>query len=570
MGKVRRHGNKDRQDRANRGGGDGHGKMKHQNKALGGNNTSTSSSSSAGAAASSAPSSVYKREVVYPSPCTQSSLSSDVFVSPSSAEYDSVVEASYKGFVVDQPAIFPTDFHSSFKEAFEGLEPHYFFDITQPAGLNTKLAKTLVSRCLVGQPGITYKYLGLRMFAIPWTAGELGATPASVSIGTLNKTLEARGKVHLNALSRSRPVVGSTAFNLTLINKCFATSVKEEARYKGDEKVTVSWHADSSLEHYSTIGVYHLVNDKDTIGGQGEGEGEGQGQVAKKAWRVGLRVEWDAEGPTAGKLKAHNTATHNKDREAAAATPPISAPLPSGACYFLLDDFNHHHQHSVLAGEGYRYSSTHRVGRMDGHHYSGVLEQCQRANSGARRNTAKAIRSEQSVLDTVEFEWVRQFYIQGKDHFTKQVWWHAPIEALIVHLCQLEERTEKIVADLLMAGLGIDKHEASLQSLPIDERRKQSKKLVKMRKRLETVELGSYDAMAEALTQRALKRDGWYRRDADIRKMKGCTPAMSIPFFTHKEYPSNGYGPDPEKLRAAAAALLVAKTDFIRNTATPR
>jgi hypothetical protein len=41
-------------------------------------------------------------------------------------------------------------------------------DVTQPLGLGTKLAPTFVRRTLVGENGITYKYLGLRMFAHPW------------------------------------------------------------------------------------------------------------------------------------------------------------------------------------------------------------------------------------------------------------------------------------------------------------------------------------------------------------------------------------------------------------------
>lgn len=82
----------------------------------------------------------------------------------------------------------------------------------------------------------------------------------------------------------------------------------------------MSWHADSCLEHYSTIAVYH-VTDPDTGGfkdvdrngdgrdsngggggrsGSGGSRGDG-GAVAD--WRIALRVEPDAEGPSAGKLK---------------------------------------------------------------------------------------------------------------------------------------------------------------------------------------------------------------------------------------------------------------------------
>ena len=57
---------------------------------------------------------------------------------------------------------FTGEFHEAFESALRGLEDRYQYDITQPAGLNSKLAKTLVSRCLLGDEGITYKYLGLR------------------------------------------------------------------------------------------------------------------------------------------------------------------------------------------------------------------------------------------------------------------------------------------------------------------------------------------------------------------------------------------------------------------------
>ena len=32
--------------------------------------------------------------------------------------------------------------------------------------------------------------------------------------------------------------------------------------------------------------------------------------------------------------------------------PPVAIPTKSGDLYYLLDDFNHHHQHAVLAGRG--------------------------------------------------------------------------------------------------------------------------------------------------------------------------------------------------------------------------
>ena len=129
-------------------------------------------------------------------------------------------------------------------------------------------------------------------------------------------------------------------------------------------------------------------------------------------WRIALRVWYDAEGPNAAKaissrshemremlVKHQNQmitnrvkgsssssssssssgddekkSTHNgendkynnknrklnscndTDNHVISMSPPMIAPslaipLPNNSCYFLLDDFNHHHQHAVLAGD---------------------------------------------------------------------------------------------------------------------------------------------------------------------------------------------------------------------------
>ena len=51
---------------------------------------------------------------------------------------------------------------------------------------------------------------------------------------------------------------GSTRFRLTLINRMEPTALKPDLKEEpefGMGKVSVSWHADSSLEHESTIAV---------------------------------------------------------------------------------------------------------------------------------------------------------------------------------------------------------------------------------------------------------------------------------------------------------------------------
>jgi hypothetical protein len=170
--------------------------------------------------------------------------------------------------------------------------------ITTSTGLGTKLARTFVSRCVVGDAGMTYKYLGLRMFGHPWNAGELGSSASTVAVGTANRAMIGHTTKLLtdrrsNATSRSSSSskdsgstsYGSCQYNLTLINRCFpeltpkekqtatatATAsantnnfnvkLKQEPLF-GAEKCTVSWHADSSLEHYRLgLGLRHLKFD---------------------------------------------------------------------------------------------------------------------------------------------------------------------------------------------------------------------------------------------------------------------------------------------------------------------
>lgn len=163
--------------------------------------------------------SVYKRPIVYPKACLGSVMKRNGFCSPSDVDYLEIMSTSYEGFVMDPEETYDEQFHHQFRVAFEGLELQnlYQFDFTQPAGLGTKVVKTFVSRCLVGEPGITYKYLGLRMFSIPWTRGETGSSKYSVLIGQLNRIISHRSAILLRNLRRNR--TGSCDYNLTLINR---------------------------------------------------------------------------------------------------------------------------------------------------------------------------------------------------------------------------------------------------------------------------------------------------------------------------------------------------------------
>ena len=78
-------------------------------------------------------------------------------------------------------------FHQSAKSALEKLRDsgYYQYDMVQAGG--SILSRTFVQRCLVGEPGITYKYLGLRLFAHAWSGSN--ALPQFRSIYDLNQAV---------------------------------------------------------------------------------------------------------------------------------------------------------------------------------------------------------------------------------------------------------------------------------------------------------------------------------------------------------------------------------------------
>lgn len=181
--------------------------------------------------------------------------------SPYEEAFQAALDTAYEGFVVDLPSSTDELQPDAIQNALDTLDEEGFFrtDVTQPFGLGTKCAKTYVTRCLLGDQGTTYKYLGLRMFAYPWnklqkTSGSGRLEAAVDTIRQLNTTLTERTTHHLSELDKRRrlrggePTRGRAAFDITLINRMQNTAdLKQEPSMK-KEKCTVSWHADSSLQ----------------------------------------------------------------------------------------------------------------------------------------------------------------------------------------------------------------------------------------------------------------------------------------------------------------------------------
>jgi mRNA N6-methyladenine demethylase len=438
-------------------------------------------------------------------------------------------KTSYEGFVVDSSEATNFD-HSTIEAALEHLHSSQLFrtDVTQPFGLGTKCAKTYVTRCLLGERGTTYKYLGLRMFGHPWDGlheEDPRLQKTLQHIRGLNENLTSRTAKHLADLDQARrqrggePVKGRAGFDICLINRMeYSTDLKPEPS-TGEGRCSVSWHADSSLEHYSSIAVYHTLSCESNKKGK---------------WSVGLRVAHNSEGPQASRRGTDIESSIVTD------TPPIAISLPSRSTYYLLDDFNHHHQHVVLAEgevEGIRYSSTHRLLR-DSHNVSYVLERCKNTVGSFHKKGLRVWRSEQLLLTEVESEWIRQFFIQGEKH-RSLLWkaWGEPMQQLLKYWSQLEERTVQTTDLLQLAAEG--QCRLSISDCPSRQERKLRDKRKKALTTLdELMSRGAentdiYESLADLLEERGKMRDLWGKREKDhvFTKMDQESRPLPVPFY---------------------------------------
>ena len=220
----------------------------------------------------------------------------------------------------------------------------------------------------------------------------------------------------------------------------------------------MSWHADSSLEHFSSIGVLNLHMPTNTAGAAAELKEQGKEEAeAYQPFRIALRCVGDG---------------HDKKRGGGTrGTPAVAVPLGHGDAYFMLNDFNHHHHHAVLAGSGCgRYSSTHRVAVTERETWQSIErraaaavaataslfprhgEQQQRLGDDA---VVEALRMIEEVHSELEFDWLRQWGVQGQAHaetHSECAYWPPRMAQLRQHWQALEERTATHCTDIVDAA----------------------------------------------------------------------------------------------------------------------
>jgi len=509
---------------------------------------------------------------------------------PYQESFQMALNTAYEGLAWDPPeATLP---EHEMCQALSTLDHRKLFrtDVTQPAGLGAKLVPSYVTRCLLGEEGTTYRYLGLRMFAHPWNGkhcdnNDSGSElqKALQTFQTLNAKLTENTQGHLQTLANKRqqrgesePLVsGIRDFNVTLINKMTVHKRLREEPMFGQQKYTVGWHADSSLEHFSTIAVYHTLMATTTAEASDTDPKRSKKAKSKRhnnsnnhqssdnEWSVALRVTHDAEGPRQKRLGDITVET---------TAPPIAVGFPSGYTYFMLDDYNHHHQHAVLAPDNprndtLRYSSTHRLLRQ-GHTVQDMLARCQKtlgcdagsaSSSGQHNNPRhgpKHWRSEQVLLNELENEWLRQFFVQGPEH-KELLWgyWREPIEQLFRYWEWLEERTLQVVTLLQRASQAKCKQQQQQQQSSNDNHHhKKNKKngttvhaLVISQEEAEALKImdqiaqggdkknkkvlaSIYNPMATHILERAKSRELWAKREVDSVFHRLPTECHPIPF----------------------------------------
>jgi hypothetical protein len=489
---------------------------------------------------------------------------------PYQHSFQAALETAYEGFVVDidrtdgdkdSSGSYLVDHNGgpslrnvTIQEALEHMNKEEFFrvDVTQPFGLGTQCAKTYVTRCLVGAWGTTYKYLGLRMFAHLWHnhdpqhAHNRKDVAALQTVGTLKEILTAQTRRHLRRLDqlrRDRGAPGTTgraAFDICLINRMDPTAPNLKAFLPNSkEKCSVSWHADSSLEHHSTIAVYQTLIYHEDNGSDDSVQHNEPCSQDKAGWSVAMRVAHNSEGPQSKSRGSNIASTIITD------TPSIAVSLPSGSTYYMLDDFNHHHQHAVLTNghksAGIRYSCTYRLLR-DSHNVQYVLDRCRTTVANFHKKGSKTWRSEQLLLTDVESEWLRQFYIQGTKN-RSLLWeaWGEPIQELLRYWSQLEIRTYQTISLLRLAAEGRCGYELHPNDGSVPSKTERKARVKRKKAEATVVDLlereghGAsyvYESMADMLEERATMRELWIKREKDhVFHSMGveCRP-MQCPF----------------------------------------
>ncbi|XDV18184.1 hypothetical protein PO909_023937, partial [Leuciscus waleckii] len=340
------------------------------------------------------------------------------YLSPTDPGYQDLWDSSYAGLALRQSGTLPDGLHEKVQSALITLQRRGCL-LRDLVRVRDRDVFTAVSRALVGQPGYTYRYLDTRLFTIPWHCeGEEGQKDEKEKHCCDSDLRDAWLLEKQQEEEEEEDSASLVQFNVTLINYMDPTAMTQlkEEPYYGMGKMAVGWHHDENLVPLSPVAVYSY-----SCPAEPKNEGEGSKALGRACKIIlsqsRLKVAWDIH------------------------TPGLALPLQSGDCYYMTDDLNRTHQHCVLAGDTARFSSTHRVVQCCTGTLDYIQKRCSEALENLHTNTEKNTKSLSSLLPStlqciedihneVEFEWLRQYWFQGRRYARFCSWWTKPMEQM--------------------------------------------------------------------------------------------------------------------------------------------
>ncbi|XP_006026636.2 alpha-ketoglutarate-dependent dioxygenase FTO isoform X3 [Alligator sinensis] len=403
------------------------------------------------------------------------------YLTPRDAEFYQLWKTKYSKLILRTSDTVPKELHQVVQDAFLTLQKHgcLFQDLIRIKG---KDCLTPVSRILIGNPGCTYKYLNTRLFTVPWPVEGskikycnpemFDACKALMKLNDYlyNETVQALKEQSLSETKETKDAAvtnkeqdfstcvegertiledqsssyvprtdcinlkSKTPYNLTLLNYMDPLQMlylKQEP-YFGMGNMAVSWHHDENLVERSTVAVYSYSCKDPVINRNQLQDLRGRDPAV---WHVGLKIAWDIK------------------------TPGLALPLHPGDCYFMLDDLNMTHQHCVLAGWPPRFSSTHRVAECSRGTLDYIFRQCETALQNLQDDSESValslkslevtiVKEVEGIHNEVEFEWLRQFWFQGKRYRKCTDWWFEPMAKLEEFWKKMEIMTSLVLSEV--------------------------------------------------------------------------------------------------------------------------
>lgn len=196
-----------------------------------------------------------------------------------------------------------------------------------------------------------------------------------------------------------------------------------------------------------------------------------------------------------------------------------------------------------------------------------MLDRSEKVCSELGRNGPKRWKSEQLLLHEIEFEWLRQFFIQGEGN-KRLLWgyWEEPIQKLFHYWEKLEARTRQVL--LILQYAAEERCGVSSSSSVLREERSKSLTLIHDIVGQRSPKGPIYDSFTNLLQQRSKKREQWLMRETDTVFKHMPPVCRPIPFPA--AYGSGGPNSNEEDL--ASSAMPDGSSGFLsklaRNVAT--